>query len=1003
MTSPIAQTQLTAQNAASSSDIPLATPNMFPDPAAVASGHAAGATSGGTTPTQASPNAPPDTATATDAQNMLSMAPSASSASGQHKAPASGQSTAPTQVQDASQASSFVLAQNLPAKNTPLASVQNTSPPTVPSARTSPSATLPVPSTSVLSVAAPQFQSRLLDAPIDIHGLVSHAGGAPGLGQSLGVAQNGASEGAQPQPQTRVQPPSASHAPIQQMQSAQQAPAAAHAQIQVQQAPGGEEEVRTPNVYINGLPPNFPEEQLLAMTRDFGAVVSVRTFTRHVSDKPSGYGFVLFESVDAAEKCIETLRKYRNLHPSFSKQIHKIPGTPYASAAAPPALTPADSFKARMEQLKDMSSTNLYMEGLPMSIDEPTLSALVRPYRIMSSRFFQTRLSSPPRIIAFVRLETRKAAEEVVERLHGRLVRGWNDVGCRISVRFADTSEQRELRRMERLTREDEHSSPSRLTMAQAALLNLNGTQLHSPLQLPSQLPSPNFGLLQNGLNGSTSISPDLDGLSPLSRAATGLSFQTQQTRAPLLSSSSPRDLAALLEAHTYGDLAANGAQYIRQNLQNVQDELVLQQLQQAQMQFAMRLDSSQVATARAQNGFTPVERLLLQAHVQRQQQEQNQQNQQHAHLLGTQTQLRATSQGQSRVHVRDFATAPAPPSVMPMTGANGGVERREANRRLLDVLPPMSEDAFHATAAGMRHQQTQLQDLAPGAGAIGSGAVRSAFHRDAFEGPNNLARDLERNASLYGQHQRNQTHAAQARADAATQVQALHTRSTTLPSQYLSGRQGSQALNDSSYISSIFGSTSGTSSNHASNSIGTSNINVIGSNSNSNYSTSMNQLASGQRINQYSTSNSSTSISRTNTNSSTSSALARDSSILHSTNTSTNPIMHTNTNNPFGSKNSVGTAHTNSQGAGRAAASSSTGAHAAAQRAEDEDESSPLVSPALTYSARTPATLSPATPFSGFFPHGGETFEGPAMGVAHEGVAERFEAGEKQKTRVVG
>ena len=46
----------------------------------------------------------------------------------------------------------------------------------------------------------------------------------------------------------------------------------------------------------------------------------------------------------------------------------------------------------------------------------------------------------------FRRLETRVGAEEVIERLHGRMVRGWNDTGSRISVRFADTSEQRELR-----------------------------------------------------------------------------------------------------------------------------------------------------------------------------------------------------------------------------------------------------------------------------------------------------------------------------------------------------------------------------------------------------------------------------------------------------------------------------------------------------------------------------------------------------------------------------
>ncbi len=55
-------------------------------------------------------------------------------------------------------------------------------------------------------------------------------------------------------------------------------------------------EPRIPNVYINGLPPNFPEEQLYALTKDFGGVVSVRTFTRHVSDRPSCVAFNSYQS-----------------------------------------------------------------------------------------------------------------------------------------------------------------------------------------------------------------------------------------------------------------------------------------------------------------------------------------------------------------------------------------------------------------------------------------------------------------------------------------------------------------------------------------------------------------------------------------------------------------------------------------------------------------------------------------------------------------------------------
>jgi hypothetical protein len=56
----------------------------------------------------------------------------------------------------------------------------------------------------------------------------------------------------------------------------------------------GSDVVKTPNVYINGLPPHFPDESLFEMTRGFGNVLSVRTFTRCVGEKMSGYGFVLY-------------------------------------------------------------------------------------------------------------------------------------------------------------------------------------------------------------------------------------------------------------------------------------------------------------------------------------------------------------------------------------------------------------------------------------------------------------------------------------------------------------------------------------------------------------------------------------------------------------------------------------------------------------------------------------------------------------------------------------
>jgi hypothetical protein len=45
--------------------------------------------------------------------------------------------------------------------------------------------------------------------------------------------------------------------------------------------------LKTPNIYINGLPPHFPEDELFALCAPFGGVKSVRSFTRHVGERSS--------------------------------------------------------------------------------------------------------------------------------------------------------------------------------------------------------------------------------------------------------------------------------------------------------------------------------------------------------------------------------------------------------------------------------------------------------------------------------------------------------------------------------------------------------------------------------------------------------------------------------------------------------------------------------------------------------------------------------------------
>ncbi|KAJ7751549.1 hypothetical protein DFH07DRAFT_941654 [Mycena maculata] len=246
---------------------------------------------------------------------------------------------------------------------------------------------------------------------------------------------------------------------------------------------------QTPNVYVNGLPPYFREDQLLAIAAPFGEVVSVRTFTRHTKSA-SGYGFVLFKDLSAAERCVLMLRR-SDLQAALSKvnkppRIVCDPNSPTfpmrlssssLSSSDPNPGSPELSFKDRMAQLEDKKSTNVYIEGLPMSADRNTLLDLVYPYAILSSRFLRSKLPQSQSMIAFMRMDSRAAAEDVIVRLNGKKVRGWDDTESRIYLRFADTLDQRELRRSEANARAD-HADTGRLSIAQATLLSYRGKEL---------------------------------------------------------------------------------------------------------------------------------------------------------------------------------------------------------------------------------------------------------------------------------------------------------------------------------------------------------------------------------------------------------------------------------------------------------------------------------------------------------------------------------------------
>lgn len=318
---------------------------------------------------------------------------------------------------------------------------------------------------------------------------------------------------------------------------------------------------------------------------------------------------------------------------------------------------------------------------------------------------------------------------------------------------------------------------------------------------------------------------------------------------------------------------------------------------------------------AQARNGFTPAEELIFQAH---------------AGVGG------GVGHGLARDMLGRGRGAGIEVEERGVASAAHSFPQQQRQERIPRNVPVMSEDDFHSNA-GYRH-------VPYGSAADGTTTKKAIHNRHIHPAHVNarLSRDLDTQqqeqeqlpimASSYQQNQ-NQMHA--------------HIRSTTLP----------QRSSSSSHIHQRH-------HQHSSMSI------PISSNSS----------ASGVRMNELQVQLQNQNKIQVHYN--------NCNSIFEHNSTSNNihrASINTNINNTT----------INSEHSGKQNKTNSSSTHDSAQQdlahtynhvhihrpspgAYDVDISSPpLVSPALTYSSRTPATLSPATPFFGSFGHAGETFEG--------------------------
>ncbi|KAG8965527.1 hypothetical protein FRC03_000437 [Tulasnella sp. 419] len=218
----------------------------------------------------------------------------------------------------------------------------------------------------------------------------------------------------------------------------------------------------TTNVYINGLRPFFSQAELVKLASMFGKVLSCRVFhrfnhnTRGQADgkeQPgSTYAFVLYSSLEDAERCIKSLLKYSDLHPSFAR-TQRLPGSRGGliseSLEAETLLRSAEKVAATRDlgsstssSSYERTSTEVLIQGLPRSATREVVESLLRPHVAQDIRLLPlgTESSNDSRLVAYVRLPSQQAVDETIERLHNRSVAGWTDRDTSVKLHVVVTN-----------------------------------------------------------------------------------------------------------------------------------------------------------------------------------------------------------------------------------------------------------------------------------------------------------------------------------------------------------------------------------------------------------------------------------------------------------------------------------------------------------------------------------------------------------------------------------
>ncbi|KRY78678.1 RNA-binding motif, single-stranded-interacting protein 3 [Trichinella pseudospiralis] len=162
------------------------------------------------------------------------------------------------------------------------------------------------------------------------------------------------------------------------------------------------------NLYIRGLARNTSDRDLYNMCQQYGKIVSTKAILDKATNLCKGYGFVDFDTPEAAEQAVKTLTE--------------------------------QGYLAQMAKQQEQDPTNLYLANLPPNWNEPQLENMLKAFgTVVSTRILRYQ-NGASRGVGFARMETREHCENVIKEFNGKVLTGHS--GDPLLVKFADSGKR---------------------------------------------------------------------------------------------------------------------------------------------------------------------------------------------------------------------------------------------------------------------------------------------------------------------------------------------------------------------------------------------------------------------------------------------------------------------------------------------------------------------------------------------------------------------------------